>query len=97
MTFYERALAATARVTRVSRRQIVGRRRNMPYVEARRLLILTLWHRYTDQMIADYMKRSRVTIFLTRRGAIEYMLMSRTFANKYERILKILGIDEEQV
>lgn len=78
------------RVTGVSKNKILSRSRLWPIVEARMLFVLFFARRgQDDQHTAWVLSRDRTTILNARHKAEEYISISKSFLDKFNKIKRI--------
>ena len=83
----EITLNAVSKVTGISEGKILSRSRLWPLIEARMLLVLSLSRiGQDDQMIADLLGRNRTTILHLRHNAENYIEISKTFKDKFDKV-----------
>lgn len=92
MQDYELVLDAVSRVTGVSKSNMLSRSRLWPIVEARMLVVLFFSRLGNDdQQTAWLLNRERTTILNARHKAEDYITISRTFSDKFNKIKEIYG------
>ena len=90
MSKTEMIFAAVARVTGVSKNKMLSRSRSWPEVEARMLFVLLCASfGQDDQTTAWTLQRDRTTILNSRHKAEEYISISKSFKDKYNKIKEI--------
>ncbi len=81
---------AVHRVTSVSKSKMLSRSRLWPVVEARMLFVLFLARRGQDDLqTAWILDRDRTTILNTRHKAEDYIGISKSFLDKFNKIKEI--------
>lgn len=92
MSDSEIVLNAVSRVTGVSKTKMLSRSRLWPIVEARMLFVLFFAHLGLDDQKTAYMlNRDRTTILNARHRAEDYIGISKTFLEKFNKIKEIYG------
>lgn len=87
MTNPEPIFAAVTKVTGVSKAKMLSKSRKWPVVEARMLFtLLASKLGQKDHQIAWLLKRARPTILHARHHAQDYITLSKSFCNKFNKI-----------
>lgn len=90
MQNYEIVYDAIYRVTRISKTKMHSRSRLWPIVEARMLFVLFFARSgHDDQSTAWELGRDRTTILNTRHKAEDYINISKTFNDKFNKIKEL--------
>lgn len=86
----ELAIFAACKVTGVSRSVVMSRNRSQSVVDCRRIIILIMHNEhYTDDSIADVIKRSRSCVSICRMRAYDIMKYSKSLTAMYEKAYKL--------
>lgn len=92
MTDSEIIMDAVVRATGVSKEKMLSRSRLWPIVEARMLFVLLSARMgKDDQFAALALGRNRTTILKTRHHAEDYISISSSFFEKFNKVKKIYG------
>ena len=86
----ENTFNAVYKVTGVCRTKVLSRSRTWPIQEARMLFVLFLARRgHDDQKIAMVLERNRTTILKARHNAENYIKISSSFFDKFQKVTKV--------
>ncbi len=89
----EIVLDAICRITGVSKTKILSRSRLWPIVEARMLFVLFFARLgQNDQMTAFMLDRDRTTILNARHKAEDYIGISKSFLDKFNKLKEIYEV-----
>lgn len=81
---------AVSKVTGVSKTKMLSRSRLWPEVESRMLLVLFFVRLgWTDSQTAEWLRRNRTTILNARHKAEDYIGVSKTFKEKFDKVAEI--------
>ncbi len=90
----ENIMKAVTKVTGICKRKIMSRSRMWPIVEARMIYVLCASRTIADVYIAASLGRNRTTVVKTRKNALSYMSVCKTFRDKYAKALESYGIHQ---
>ncbi len=92
MKDYEIVQAAVCRVTGISKTKLLSRSRRWHIIEARMLFVLFLSRLgKDDQRLACLLGRDRTTVLKARHNAEDYILISKSFNDKFSKIKEFYG------
>lgn len=90
MQDFDNTFNAVYKVTGICRTKVRSRSRTWPIQEARMLFVLFLARQgHDDQKIAWALERNRTTILKARHTAENYIKISRSFFDKFQKVTKV--------